>query len=63
MPLLYLRTWSGIVVLEHSGVMKSCLHQDATSFAESSKKAHATSFLRCAHISNVLYARANKGIS
>ena len=63
MPLLCLRTWSGIVVLERSLVVKSCLRQDETSFAEGAKNAHATSCLRGAHISNVSFRRANKGSS
>ncbi len=50
LPPLCLCKSSGKVVLERSELVKSCLRQNATSFAEGTKKTHATSFVRAAHI-------------
>ena len=71
MPPLNSHTSSGKLVLERSELGKSCLRQDATLFAESSKfardifcqksqKVRVTSFVRDAHIVKISYTRASQ---
>ena len=70
LPPLNLYKSSGKLVLERSELGKSCFRQDATLFAEGTKfardifcqkrrKLHVTSFVRDAHIVNILYVRAS----